>query len=256
MDTVQPNPFCYDPFERPAFTPYTPAAELLANLDHSGHFLLSQIHALDGRLTHLCTDWWSGIERDYRSKSRMMGRGGEEWMEEMEQQEGKFEALHREFWTLEEDRTMMISSLEFAYVKKVSRGAFDIVMGQARLCDSWLAVLRSMIRQHRAMRSHRQAMTSGHCMMHPTPRRKKKVRRILESENDCSNIVCVKGFLENTLMWLWPFVQSIPTTVSRLLTQVIDRISHSFVLVTLSTSSQGVVYPNPSDKLQAISPTE
>jgi hypothetical protein len=121
MDTVQPPSFRYDPFERPAFTPYTPPTELLTELDHSGCYLLSQIHALDGRLNHLCTDWWSGIERDYRSKARMMGRGGDTWLEEMEQQEGKFGALHREFWALEEDRTLMISSLEFAYGRKVSR---------------------------------------------------------------------------------------------------------------------------------------
>jgi hypothetical protein len=121
MDTVQPPSFRYDPFERPAFTPYTPPTELLTELDHSGCYLLSQIHALDGRLNHLCTDWWSGIERDYRSKARMMGRGGDTWLEEMEQQEGKFGALHREFWTLEEDRAMMISSLEFTYGNMVSR---------------------------------------------------------------------------------------------------------------------------------------
>lgn len=62
----------------------------------------------------------------------MLGRRGNDSLQEMEQQEGKFAALHREFWALEEDRMMMISSLEFEYGKKVSTVTPGSSVSQAR----------------------------------------------------------------------------------------------------------------------------
>jgi hypothetical protein len=122
MASISPASFLYDTFQRPVFSPYQPAPSLLTQLDYSGYFLLSQIHALDVRLNHLCTDWWSGIERDYRYKAQTMscGEAGIR-MEEMDEQEGKFYELHREFWQLEEDRAIMISSLEHVYGSEVGR---------------------------------------------------------------------------------------------------------------------------------------
>jgi hypothetical protein len=109
--------FFYDPFERPTFTAYVAEINLVSKLDRSGQDVLSQIRALEERLAHLCGTWWSGVHRDYVSMSR--GLCGT--YHPVQEQELKFSRLHEEFWQLETDRLMMISSLEHVYARRVSR---------------------------------------------------------------------------------------------------------------------------------------